>query len=146
MPTAAKAPRQALMLHSTANTAQAMCDIAHLRDIQDINDIVRLERKIGLGLQEIGEVTGIGLLRIGQLAERPEADVQAEVHAGDTVDACVEQAGDVGGGVRVVGRVARRCRLVELYPLAPRCGELADLVEMLVDVLRERGILGPENG
>ena len=63
------------------------------------------------------------------------------MHAGDTFDARVEEAGDVGGRVRVVGRIARRRRLVELDPLAARCRELADLV---VERWHERlGEVGP---
>ena len=99
-----------------------------LFDLGHLSRSVLEHELIGLCLEQIWEVSGIRLLRVRQLAERPEADVQAEVHAGNAVDAGVEQPGDVGSGVRVVGCIPGRGRLVELYPLAPGRGELADLV------------------
>ena len=97
-------------------------DLAHLAGRELEHELV------GAGLEQVGEVRRVGLLRVGELAERAEAHVQREVDALHAVDARVEQPGDVGGGVRIVRGVAGRRRLVELDPPAPGRSQPADLV------------------
>jgi hypothetical protein len=89
-----------------------------LVDLRHLPRAVLQHELVGSRLEKIGEVAGVRLLRVRQLAERSEADVQTEMHAADAVDARVEQPGDVGRRVRIVRRIAGGGRFVELDPLA----------------------------